>query len=228
MPPIVLFELEGVLADTGASRRAALVHSLAEEHLTLDDHACTEACARRPVRAAVVAALQHLGAERDEIGIDLLTLRAERHFASRLGQGLSLVAGVHEMLDSLAARATLGVVSRAARREVEFVLGLAGLDATFACVIAAEDGTEQKPSPAPYRVALTRLARRGLLTAGALAVEDGLDGIRSAHAAGLPCIAVGDLPAHQAMEADGYIAVLGNLTHEGLEEMAARFRTRVA
>jgi beta-phosphoglucomutase-like phosphatase (HAD superfamily) len=228
MPPVVLFELEGVLADTAAARRDALGRSLADEHLTLASEGIAEACAGHDVRAAVVAALRRLGAERDDVGTDLLTLRAERHFAARLGKGFSLIAGARELLDALAGRATLGIVSRAARREVEFVLDLAGLENAFACVVAAEDTGERKPSSAPYHLALARLARRGLATTEAVAVEDGLDGIRSAQGARLPCIAVGDVPAHHAMEADGFIASLGELTVSGLMAMASRMRTRVA
>ena len=228
MLPVLLFELEGVLADTAAARRAALAQSFADEQLTFHDDECAEVCAGRTVRSAVVAALGELGVERDVVAIDLLTLRAERHFAARLAKGISLVNGARELLDALGGRTTLGIVTRAARPEVDFVLGLAGLEAAFGCIVSAEDCVDPKPSPAPYHMALARLARRNLDTTGALAIEDGLDGIRSAHAAGLGCIAVGDLPAHHAIEADGYLPLLADLTAAGLDELAARIRTRVA
>ena len=39
-------------------------------------------------------------------------------------------------------------------------------------------------------------------------------GIRAARAAGLPCVAVGGIPAHQALEADAWVDGIVDLTPE--------------
>ena len=54
-----------------------------------------------------------------------------------------------------------------------------------------------------------------------VAVEDGLPGIRAARAAGIPCVVVGDVPAHVALEADGYLPSIAGLTAARLLEIAA-------
>jgi beta-phosphoglucomutase-like phosphatase (HAD superfamily) len=122
------------------------------------------------------------------------------------------------VVDRLAAVARLGIVTRVSRAEVELVLSLARLDHVFTCVVAAEDAFPAKPAPAPYRKALERLERQRPIPARALvvALEDGLAGIRSARSAGIACVAVGDLPAHVAMEANAFVGAIKGLTPESL------------
>ncbi len=212
--PVLLVEFEGVVADTAAMRGEALAESLAVEGLTVSEPALvpllgytTEEAVRRARRA--------VGAAEDETAVELGRLRAERAFAARLGKGLTLRPEVRPSLERLAATCRLALVTRASRREVEFVLGLAGLDGLFRPIIAVEDATPPKPDRAPY---LAALARIGQLFPGqqlkALAVEDHLVGIRGARAAGIPSVAVGPLPVHEALEADAWVDSLADLTVE--------------
>jgi len=50
----------------------------------------------------------------------------------------------------------------------------------------------------------------------AVAIEDGLPGVQSARAAGLATIVVGDVPAHVALEADGFVSSIAGLTADGI------------
>jgi beta-phosphoglucomutase-like phosphatase (HAD superfamily) len=61
-----------------------------------------------------------------------------------------------------------------------------------------------------------------------LALEDGSSGIRSARAAGLRCLAVGALPAHCAMQAEGLLPTLRGHTLATLEEIVLRPEERIA
>jgi beta-phosphoglucomutase-like phosphatase (HAD superfamily) len=102
---------------------------------------------------------------------------------------------------------------------VEFVLSLAALDGVFECVVAAEDVRSPKPSPEGYRRALERLARRGANPAATLALEDGAPGIAAARALALRCVAVGDVPAHHAVQADAYLPSLAGQSPASLESL---------
>ena len=209
----VLCEFEGVLADTAGLRADALRESLADEGIVTSRTQLADACGGLPPRTAVTAALALCGEERDETGIDVLVLRAERHFAAAAGKGLTLAAGAREFLERAAGRVRLALVTRASRRDVEFVLSLAGLDAAFECVVAAEDTAEPKPSANAYERALERLGRRRLVQLDrAVALEDSTVGLRAARAAGLRCIMVGPLPAHLAAEADALLPSLAGQT----------------
>jgi HAD superfamily hydrolase (TIGR01509 family) len=217
--PVLLVEFEGVVADTAALRRAALIDALAVEGIVADD-AALAAAAGLPTDEAVRRARRAAGARDDETAVDLARLRAERSFASRAGKGVSLQPEVRPALERLASSCRLALVTRASRREVEFVLELAGLAGIFRPVIAQGDVTPSKPARAPYAAALDRI---GQLFPGQrlrpLAVEDHLVGIRAARAAGIPCVAVGAIPPHEALEADGWVESLADLGAERVRSL---------
>ncbi|HEX5580841.1 MAG TPA: HAD family phosphatase [Gemmatimonadaceae bacterium] len=210
---IVLFELEGVLAETGALRRDALRASLATEGIALPDDVFAERCAGLPTAAAVAAAVDAVGATLDDTGREIVALRAERHFTAAAGQGIVLVPGARELVEASAARARLGVVTRAGRDVARAIIALAGLEPYFQVVVTADDRAAPKPSPEPYRLALSRLGRlRPAFPERTLALEDGAAGIQSASAAGIRCLAVGALPAHAALDACGALPSLTGVT----------------
>lgn len=224
----VLFEFDGVLADTTSARGEALRSTLREDGIALSADEYREHCAGRSFAEAVRAALDLRGVHLDETGIDLLVLRTERAYGAAVGKGVTLADGVPQVVERLAASVRLGIVTRASRRDVEFVLGLAGLDHAFTCVVAGEDFTTGKPSPAPYRVALERLSKlRATQASACVALEDTLAGIRSARAAGIRTVAVGALPAHVAMEAHGIVPRLAGLTLDVLQRLVARDGERI-
>lgn len=209
MPDVVLCELEGVLVDTAMFRRRALRASLATEHLAPDDRALAEHCAGRSVRESVVAALAHAGRALDETGMQLLIARAEREFLAHAGTGLALTVGAREFLDALAGQARVALVTRANRRAADLMLTMVGAADAFEVVITADDAPEPKPDAAPFRAALSRLQRhRAVHPERVVALEDGLDGVRAAHAAMIHSVAVGTVPAHVAAEANAHIASL--------------------
>lgn len=222
MPPtVLLFEFEGVLADTVPLRRAALRHSLAEEGLSLTDEEWSVHCHGRPTSDAVERLLAARGNPLDATGVELVALRADRRFAELASRGVSLNAGAYTLLGALSGRSRLGIVTRAPRRQVDFVLGLAGLEHLFQCIVTAEDVREPKPSPMGYELALERLTRRGAVERGAtLALEDCVPGIEAAVAAGLRCVAIGPLPAWQRLGAHATLDGLAGVTLATLDRLA--------
>ena len=224
----VLFELEGVLVDTRNDRQRALQETLAQDGVRLSDSDC-ESLADLPVRAAVAAAFRAASIPMDDVGLDLGALRAERRFAERLAHGLALVEGARDLVGHLAGRVRLGVVTRASRREADAMLSLAGLEFAFECVIGHDDVLEAKPSACHYEQALRTMSRlRPLAPASALALEDGPAGIRAARGAGLRCLAVGALPAHRAMQAEGLLPTLRGHTLSTLAGVVLRPEERLA
>lgn len=225
--PVLLVEFEGVIVETAEARRQALRESLAVEGI-----ACTEAilaqAAGHATEDAVRRARRAAGAPDDETAVELGRLRAERAFARRAGKGLPMTPDAKGAIERLAAHARIALVTRASRREVEFLLGLAGIEGLFRPIIAVEDVAPAKPARDPW---LAALARIGQLFPGqhlrALAVEDHVVGLRAARAAGIASVGVGAIPAHEAIEGDAWVESLADLTMErvrGLTGLGAERR----
>ena len=213
----VLLELEGVVTDTAEARRDAVVASLRADGIPLSAAEYLELCAGLAFDDGMRAVFRSVGRGSDETAIALAAHRAERAYRAYIGKGLTLVEGARETLERLHESVRLALVTRSPRNDAMFVLSLARVEHLFTCVVAAEDGPP-KPSPEPYRAALARLQRaRARESRGtAVAIEDGLPGIQSARAAGLPTVVVGQVPAHVAVEADAYVPSIAGLTSETL------------
>jgi mannitol-1-/sugar-/sorbitol-6-/2-deoxyglucose-6-phosphatase len=72
-------------------------------------------------------------------------------------------------------------------RLIRKVLSIGGLVDRFEVVLSAEDEERGKPDPAVYLSAARNL---GVQPERCLAVEDSINGVRSAKAAGMVCVAV--------------------------------------
>lgn len=208
----VLVEFDGVVANTAAARRSAFGLILREHDIALTDAEYWETCAGWPTGDAVRTLARQFRLALDATAIDLLALRIDREYSSQVGKGVVLAEGARQALDRMAARARLAAVTRLRRADMQVLLSLARLEHVFGFVIGEEDAHPPKPDPAPYQAALRRLDRfRGGQPGRVIALENGVAGIRSARAAGLPCIAVGEQPAHVAMEADAYVPAMTDL-----------------
>ncbi len=230
MIDVVIFELENVLFDTRELRRLAVTAACAAEGIPVSS--APDVIDGRPTRAAVRAILSG-NAERDEVLdevlVDLIASRANRAFSEQLAQGgVSLARGAASFVAAATGAARLAIVTRAARADAELLLRLSGFDGVFAVVITGDDVLDEKPSAEGYRAARERLIRQRPVRRGALiALEDGLAGIRAAHAADARCIAVGAMPAHIAMEAEAFIATLADTTLEMLDTLSTAGAERV-
>ena len=218
MVDAVLVEFDGVLADTRAARRAALLDTLKEDRITISDAEYRDRCAAMPVRAAVRAAyaVRHIAA--DDTVIELTAVRAEKRFSSSVQSGLSLMSGARAFIEAAQSQTRLGIVSRAARSDIEATLALAQIEHAFEFIIADDDAFALKPSPASYQGAVERLKRRRAVNPrNVIALEDGATGIHAAKGAGLRCAAVGAIPVHIAVDADGIIPSLIGQTVASLD-----------
>ena len=218
MVDAVLVEFDGVLADTRVARRAALLDTLAEDGITISESEYRDRCAAMPVRAAVRAAYSVRHVTADDTAIELAAVRAEQRFSSAVQSGLSLTTGARAFIEAAQTQTRLGLVSRAARSDIEATLALAQLEHAFEFVIADDDAFAAKPSPASYEGAVERLKRRRAVNArNVIALEDGSTGIHAAKGAGLRCAVVGALPVHVAVDADGMIPSLIGQTVASLD-----------
>src|SRR5215475_11539801 len=82
---------------------------------------------------------------------------------------------------------TLGLASSSNRELIALALEAGGIASLFAATVSSEEVPRGKPAPDVYLEAARRL---GVEPAACVAVEDSHNGIRSAKAAGMTCVAI--------------------------------------
>lgn len=144
----IIFDCDGVIADTEPIHLAAFARVLAEEgialaeddyfahYLALDDRGCfTRAFSERPLTQDQLAALIKRKAEVVERAMET---------------GLTLLPGAAEFIRTAAARYPLAVASGALRAEIETIVNHGGLRDCFRAIVSAEDVPRSKPFPDPF------------------------------------------------------------------------------
>src|SRR4051794_20591709 len=97
------------------------------------------------------------------------------------------ITGALEAVRRIGERYTLGLASSSNRELIDGVLEAGGIAELFAATVSSEEVARGKPAPDVYLEAARRL---GVDPAGCVAIEDSHNGIRSAKAAGMGCIAI--------------------------------------
>lgn len=184
-PRAVLFDFDGVIADTANVHVAAWERTFALMGWDVPPEVCA-----RAVEEDDRAFLADLLADQGIKGGDIAGWVGRKQGLARvlLADVPRLYPGVPELVGRLRDRAALAVVSVTWRENVAIVLGISGLSDAFRVIIGKEDVSATKPDPEPYRLALSRL---GIAPEEAVALEDSPSGLTSARDAGLRCVAVG-------------------------------------
>jgi beta-phosphoglucomutase len=126
---------------------------------------------------------------RDHPAVDEVIERRSERYAERVADGSSVPEALREAVRYTARRVPVGVVSGAARAEIEPVLRAAGLAGLVGTIVAAEDVARGKPHPEGYLRALELLGG-GIAAPEVVVFEDTEAGVASAKAAAMRCIAV--------------------------------------
>ncbi len=179
--PVVLFDLDGTVVDSGgiilASMRHATRSVLGRE---IPDEALMAAVGGPGLEAQM---LQFAGAEHlDEL------VRVYRAHNEPLHSELRLCPGMGEVLARLDEEGrTLGLVSAKRRVTIELAFAATGIGPFFDVVVGGDETARQKPFPDPLLLALERLEAAA---SGAVYVGDSPFDMAAARAAGLYAIGV--------------------------------------
>jgi len=181
----VLFDYSGVVADDTHLLRDALVAALWQELGIALSHLEYRELLGRTDREALASLLARRGRPAGPEALGALVARRDAIY--RESGPPAAVPGIDELTAACSeSGARLAIVSAAPRARVEAGLAAIGLAGRFAQIVALEDSERGRPDPAPYQIALARLAA----AAGTLAVEHSYAGLAGARAAGLVTLAI--------------------------------------
>ncbi len=184
----VVFDVDGVLFDTERLSRKSW-EEIGAEMGWPQARALHDGCTGQTQRTIRRYLQDRLGPEFPGEEFMARTSRRTQDYMER--DGVPLMPGVRETLAFLnglgapTALATSTGYARTMRR-----LELSGLGPCFRAVVTGDDVSHSKPHPEIY---LTACAKLGVEPGRTLAVEDSLNGVRSACAAGMPTALIPDL-----------------------------------
>lgn len=217
----IVFDFDGVLADTEPLHFRMFREVLAEEGLTLVQADYSTRYVGLTDAACFHAVLEAHG-ERPTYGrLNCLVEKKTHRMQAALLHEAVLMPGIAEFVRAAGTSYRLAIASGALRREIELTLERAGFRDAFEHITAAEDVPNGKPDPDPYLHAVRALSRRRPLLPGeCLAIEDTPHGVAAARKAGLRCLAVAtSVDQEELWEAD---AVTISLAGYDLSALAAK------
>ena len=182
MPAAIIFDLDGVLLDSEQRWNEAKEALVREAGGTWLEEAPTVMMGMSsPEWSAYLR--DDLGVQRD---LDAINADVVRRMHESYEAGLPLLPGALETVRALAARWPLGLASSSNREIIDVFLERSGVGDLFGATVSSEQVARGKPAPDVY---LETARRLDVDPRACVAIEDSSNGLRAAHAAGMPVIA---------------------------------------
>lgn len=230
----VFFDFNGVIIDDEPLHQKAYTEALGEVGVELTNEAYFDSLGMDD-ETFVRAAFEREGRElSDDVMRQVIASEHAKHRAL-IEDELPIFPGVVTFVKALARHTPVGVVSMAARAQIDYALGRAGLSRYFAVVTSAEDVAACKPNPACYIAALAALneKRAGLhvlpvAPEECLVIEDSPPGVRAGRSAGMLTLGVTNTVSDAALRGAGAHVVTGSLADWTLDAVHHVFETKWA
>jgi len=180
-PELVIFDCDGVLVDSEVITNLIMAESLSAHGLVVSLEECMALFVGGTMSNAKIKA-EELGARLPHNWV----VQVYKELYARLRQGCPLIEGVVDVLDELdEAGVPFCVASNGSREKMGITLGQNGILERFGNrVYTAQELNTAKPAPE-----LFWHAAQGINHARCVVIEDSLNGIRGAAAAGMRCFA---------------------------------------
>jgi len=210
----IVFDFDGVLADTERLHLVALQATLATRGWTLTEAAYYEFFLGYDDRGCVTEFARREGVTLDETTLAALLEDKEARYAALADAGQVLYPTARACIERLADHFPLAIASGSLRGEIEWILDRNDLRSHFSVIVGADDVAEGKPAPDSYKRAVDLLGVEGH---EALAIEDSPWGLQSARGAGLHTIGITTSYAAPALtDAHHVVSSLDEITIEAL------------
>ena len=178
----VIFDLDGLLADTECLHCRAYQMALLEHGVQLRDWDYAEHWVRYGKGIADWIAMRGL-----ELDPHALRLRKAQHYLDLLRSSLRPMEGALDLLELLHGRTKLALASSSYRDAIDGVLAGLGIRHFFKVIVSGLDVAHVKPAPDIFLKAARDL---GVEPERCVVLEDAEKGVIAARLAGMRCIAV--------------------------------------
>ena len=221
----VIFDFDGVIADTERLHLRAFQQSLSGGPMTLTEEAYDARYLGFDDAGVFNAVASDHGRRLSPRELESMVTEKGRRYEHLVGAGEVVFPDAPDCIARLSPDLILGIASGALHQEIEAILEGAGLRRHFSAIGAADDVERPKPAPDAYSRAVELLSAelgRAPSPTGFVAIEDSRWGIEAAAAAGLPC--VGITTSYGAEDLPGAALVVSRLAEVDRGVLAALCR----
>lgn len=191
----IIFDFDGVIADTEPLHLKAFQLTLKEKGIELSDEDYFENYLAYDDKTLFKELLKDRNYEHNEAQISDFMNRKSEHFENVLKGNILVLEGVPEFISEVSGKYPLAIGSGALRSEIIDILESGGLREHFEIIVSADEVINCKPDPEVFIEALRRLnnldsVSEEISPQECLVIEDSTSGIKAAHSAGMKCLAI--------------------------------------
>lgn len=181
----VIFDMNGVITDDEELHELATKMVFDNVGLVITSEIYRQYCLGRTDAAAFVDLIKVFALE----GQKATSLIADKSimYQELVADNLKVYPGVIELIEKLDQKYTLALTTSSTFNEVQAVMTQLQLGNRFKIIVSAQDVKHGKPDPEPYLLTAKKL---GVECKHCVVIEDSENGVRSAKAAGMKCVAI--------------------------------------
>jgi beta-phosphoglucomutase len=218
----VIFDFDGVIADTETFHFAAFNDVLAQYNIELTEEEYYEQYLGYSDIDCFSALNDSYKLEWDDAEIDDLVQQKADTFEGYVSAGAVIIKGVSQFIEMLQKNnIAIAMCSGATMRDIKAVIGKSPLFNNFKVIITADDVLAGKPDPEGYLMARKKLSAaigQPLSSSECIAIEDSEWGLEAARAASMHTLGVtNSYPSAALGMADKVVESLGTVTMEMLQ-----------
>ncbi len=213
----VIWDMDGVIVDTGKYIRQAWQYTFKNHGFTLTDEDFRPLFGTR--NDTIIRAV--MGQDISQKELDKVAIEKERYYHQILKGNIKPLPGAVELIKLLPANGfSMAVASSAPKMTIELILKDIGVWDCFQANVAGREVVEGKPSP---QIFLTAAERLGVRPYNCIVIEDATVGVEGAKRAGMKCVAVTNTHPRAALSGAGLVVdSLEAVTIADLEKLLNR------
>ncbi len=213
----VIFDLDGVLVDTGPFHRQSWFDLADKEGLKMSDELFSSTFGMQNYQILPLLAGRDLSAEQ----IRRMSDWKEERYRELIAESLVLAEGAEKLINDLRNNGfLLAIGSSAPRENIDFICSRIPLLGCFSVYVAGEDVSRGKPAPDTFLKAAKELS---LAPNRCVVVEDAVQGIQAAKAAGMHVVALTTTRSRKDLQdADLIVDSLAELTADNFSTLLMR------
>ncbi len=181
----VIFDMNGVITDDEDLHELATQKAFEKVGLTITPNIYRQYCLGRTDVSAFVDLINDFNLKNQKVS-SIITVKSIL-YQELIADNLKIYPGVIRLIENLCLKYTLALTTSSTFEEVQTVVNQLEIENCFKVIISSNDVKRGKPDPEPYLLTAEKL---GVSSENCAVIEDSENGIRSAIAAGMKCIAL--------------------------------------